>query len=75
MNDNILKTLWDIAFDLIGYIQLLWNWLNTDLVIKLEWLKLPLILPNGVNFNLGFTPISLIGVGLITMVVLWFIRG
>lgn len=75
MKDNVISILWTIIIDLIGYIQDLWNWLNADLIIKLEWFKLPLILPNGINYNLGFTPISLLGVGLITMVLLWFIRG
>lgn len=71
---NIFQNLWNIAETMINMIGIVWNWLNTNLVINIP-LTIPLIFPDGINFDLGFAPIWLIGPGLGVLVVYWFVWG
>lgn len=71
---NIFQNLWDIAETMIRLIGVVWDWLNEDIVINLP-ITIPYLFPDGVNFNLGFAPIWLLGPGLAVLVVYWFVWG
>lgn len=77
MNDtNILGELWKVALSLIENISKLMDWLFNPLKIIINIpIKIPLILENGINWNwnVGITPISLLGVALVGLVVYWVV--
>jgi len=73
-NNNIFQNLWDIAETMIKMIGVVWDWLNTDLKINIP-ITIPIIFPNGINFDLGFAPIWLLGAGLGVLVIYWFVWG
>lgn len=69
---NILKNLWDLAISMIEKIGLVWDWLNTNLVINIP-ITIPVIFPDGINWDLGFAPIWLLSAGLVTLIIYWVI--
>jgi len=73
-NINIFQNLWDIAETMIKMIGVVWDWLNTKIVINIP-LTIPVIFPDGINIDLGFAPIWLLGAGLGVLVVYWFVWG
>lgn len=75
---NLFIELWGIAENILFYISKAFDWLFQPLKFNINIpIKIPLILENGINWswNVGITPISLLGVGLIGMVVYWFVWG
>lgn len=71
---NLFTELWNIAESMIKYIDILWDWLTTKLVINIP-LKIPLLIPDGLIWDTGVTPISLLGVGLGAIVIYWIVWG
>lgn len=71
---NMFSELWDVALTMIEYIGEVFDWLFDDLVIEIP-LKIPLLIPDGLKWETGVTPISLLGVGLVAMVIYWFVWG
>ena len=69
---NYLRTLWDVALQLIEYINVAWNWLIKPLEISIP-ISIPYILPDGITWDFGITPISLLGVGLIGLFIYWLV--
>lgn len=70
--------MWKLAVTLLEYISLLFDWLFDPLKLSIEIpIKIPFILENGINWSwdLGITPISLLGVGLVGLVVYWLVWG
>lgn len=59
----MLKNLWDIAVALIDNISNVWDWMNKPVIIDL-----PVIDP------ISFVPIDMLGVGLLTLMLFWFIK-
>jgi hypothetical protein len=69
---NIFQNLWNLATEMITVIGTVWDWLNTNLVINIP-ITIPVIFPDGINFDLGFAPIWLLGGGIITLIVFWVV--
>lgn len=72
---NILKSLWDLINGFGSVINGIWDWLFDPLVIKISWLKIPIILPEGVNIDTGIVPIAFFGVGIFAILVLWLVKA
>lgn len=73
--DNIINELWNLIISLIEQMSKVWSWLSNDIKINISWLKIPLLLPNGININLGFSLLSFFGVGIIIILLLWVIKA
>lgn len=71
---NVLSELWNLAETILKSISKVWDWLFDVLIIKIP-IKIPLLIPDGLEWNTGVTPISLLGVGMIAMIIYWFIWG
>lgn len=69
---NIFQNLWNLATEMITVIGTVWDWLNDDLIINIP-ITIPVIFPDGINFDLGFAPIWLLGGGIITLIVFWVV--
>lgn len=73
--DNVINELWSLIIKLIGQMERVWGWLSNDIKIETGWLKIPLILPNGLNLNLPFSLLDMFGIGIIAIIVLWVIKA
>lgn len=73
--DNIINELWNLIISLIGQMERVWGWLSTDIKINIPWIKIPLLLPDGLNINLGFNLLSMFGVGIIVILLLWVVKA
>jgi hypothetical protein len=71
-NVNIFQNLWDLAEGIILVIGEVWKWLNTDLKINIP-ITIPIIFPNGINFDLGFAPMYLLAGGVLTLIAYWVV--
>lgn len=74
--NNILEELWNLALTLLEYIQIVFDWLFSPLKLSINIpINIPYLLENGIkwSWDLGFTPISLLGVGLVGLVVYWVV--
>lgn len=71
---NLFTELWEVAITMIEYIDKVWDWLTDRLIIDIP-ISIPVILENGIRWDTGITPISLLGVGLVGMILYWFIWG
>jgi len=73
--DKIIITLWDLMESLIKNMSMLWEWLSDDISIKISWLKIPLLFPDGIEISLGFSFLSLFGAGITTIILLWVVKA
>lgn len=74
--NNILGELWNLTIKLIENISRVFDWLFKPIEISIDIpLKIPYLLENGIkwSWDLGLTPISLLGVGLVGLVVYWVV--
>lgn len=71
---DILNSLWSLAEKILLNISRVWEWLNTTLRINLG-LKIPIIFPDGINFDFGYTPLELLGVGILVLIGLWLVKS
>ncbi|MEM0173881.1 MAG: hypothetical protein QXI16_05180 [Sulfolobaceae archaeon] len=69
---NVLGELWNVALTLIESISKVFDWLFEPLKITVP-LKIPVIMPKGLTWDLGVAPIALLGVALIGLVVYWLV--
>lgn len=69
MDTNILHEMWNIAVNLIEGIGAIWNWLNTSISLGFN---IPLIGFVGIP---PFTPIGIIGAGLVGFMLFWLIKA
>lgn len=72
--EDIFLNLWEITEIIIKNINKVWEWLNSDLSINIP-IKIPVILPDGIAISLGYSPIELIGVGILFLLGLWVIKS
>jgi len=72
--ENIFLDLWQIAESIIKNISRVWEWLNSDLNINIP-IKIPVILPDGIALSLGYSPIELIGAGILVLLALWVLKS
>lgn len=72
--ENIFLNLWQIAESIIKNISRVWEWLNSDLNINIP-IKIPVILPDGIALSLGYSPIELIGAGILVLLALWVLKS
>lgn len=72
---DFFTILWNLAIRMLEAIGEAWNWLAEDIKLEITWLKLPLILPNGVSINLGFSALELLGASLITLLIIWVVKA
>lgn len=72
--ENIFVNLWEIAESLIKNINKVWQWLNNDISINIP-LKIPVILPDGIAVSLGYSPIELLGAGIVILLGLWVLKN
>ena len=73
---NILGELWKVALTLLEYISVVFEWLFRPLKIAINIpINIPVILENGIkwSWNIGITPISLLGVALVGLVIYWMV--
>lgn len=73
---KIMVELWNLAETLLKFISKVYEWLFEPLKLSIQIpLKIPVILENGINWswNVGITPISLLGVGIVGLVVYWVV--
>ena len=74
--ENIFSELWNLILTLLEYISVVFDWLFNPLEININIpINIPYLLENGINWSwdLGVTPISLLGVGLVGLVVYWLV--
>ena len=72
--ENIFENLWNIAVTLIKNINKVWEWLNTEISINIP-IKIPVVLPDGIEVTLGYSPLELLGVGILVLLGLWVIKS
>lgn len=72
--EDIFNTLWNIAETIIRNINRVWEWLNTDISINIP-VKIPVILPDGIAISLGYSPIELLGAGILVLLGLWILKS
>jgi len=72
--ENIFLRLWEMAEVIIKNINKVWEWLNNDLSINIP-IKIPVILPDGIAVSLGYSPIELLGAGILVLLGLWVIKS
>lgn len=72
--ENIFLNLWEIAETLIKNINRVWQWLNDEINFNIP-IKIPVILPDGITVSLGYSPLELIGAGILVLLGLWVIKS
>lgn len=64
----IINALWDFVLTLLAGISSLWDWLNNPINLNIDLGLFKIGIPT-------FTPLSLVGAGLIGLVIWWFIKS
>ena len=72
--EDIFVTLWEIAETIIRNINKVWVWLNTEISINIP-IRIPVVLPDGIEVTLGYSPLELLGVGILVLLGLWVIKS
>lgn len=72
--EDIFLNLWQIAESIIRNIGKVWEWLNNDISINIP-IKIPVILPDGIALSLGYSPLELIGTGILVLLALWVLKS
>lgn len=71
---NLFNSLWNMAKNLIEIIGDVWNWLSAPLEINIPFLRDVPLVGGWFEWSLDYSPIELLGVGIITLVLLWIIK-
>lgn len=74
--ENILSELWNLILTLLEYISNVFDWLFKPLELSIDIpITIPYLLENGISWSwdLGVTPVSLLGVGLVGLVIYWLV--
>lgn len=72
--EDIFLNLWEIAETIIKNIGRVWQWLNNDISINIP-IKIPVILPDGIALSLGYSPLELIGTGILVLLAFWVLKN
>lgn len=72
--EEIFLNLWEIAETLIRNIGRVWQWLNEEISLNIP-IKIPIILPDGIEVSLGYSPLQLLGAGILVLLGLWVIKS
>ena len=72
--DKFFQQLWDLAKSLLQVIGNVWDWLTTPLKINIPLLSNIPIIGNWFNISLNYTPLQLLGAGLLVLVGLWVVK-
>lgn len=72
--EKFFQQLWDLAKSLLQVIGKVWNWLTTPLKIDIPLLSNIPIIGNWFNISLNYTPLQLLGAGLLMLVGLWVVK-
>ncbi len=72
--DEFFQQLWDLAESLLDVIGKVWNWLSSPLKIDIPLLSNIPIIGNWFNVSLNYTPLQLLGTGLLMLVGLWVVK-
>ncbi len=71
---NVFESIWNMALSLIKAIGSVWNWLTTPLKVDIPLLSdIPLV-GGWFNISLDYSPLGLLGVGVLVLVSLWVIK-
>lgn len=71
---NVFQSIWDLAENLIKAIGSVWSWLTTPIKIDIPFLiDIPLI-GGWFNMTLDYSPIGLLGVGVLVLIGLWVVK-
>lgn len=72
---NFFQALWEMLTTLIEYIGVVWEWLTEPLKIDIPLLSdIPLI-GGWFEWNLAFSPIELLGAGILLLLALWLVKN
>lgn len=72
--EDIFNNLWEIAVSIIKNINKVWDWLNRDISVNIP-IKIPVILPDGIALSFGYSPLELIGAGILVLLGLWLLKS
>ncbi len=72
--ENIFLRLWEMAETIIKNINKVWEWLNNDISINIP-IEIPVILPDGIAVSFGYSPLELIGAGILVLLGLWVLKS
>ncbi len=72
--DNFFHQLWGLAMSLLGVIGKVWNWLSSPLKIDIPLLSNIPIIGDWFNVSLNYTPLQMLGVGLLFLIGLWVVK-
>ena len=72
--DKFFQQLWDLALSLLAVIGKVWNWLSSPLKIDIPLLSNIPMIGNWFNVSLNYTPLQLLGVGLLFLIGLWVVK-
>lgn len=72
--DKFFQELWDLAISLLEMIGKVWDWLSSPLKIDIPLLSNIPIIGNWFNISLNYTPLQLLGVGLLLLIGLWVVK-
>lgn len=71
---GIFQIIYGVAEDMGEQFGKVWDFLSEDLKVSIPWLRIPILLPDGVHINTGITPISLLGGAILTLLLFWLIK-
>lgn len=74
-NVGIFGALWDVVMTMIAAIGSAWEWLSKPLELNIGWLKIPLILPDGLVIKMSWSPIALLGGSILLLLGLWLVKA
>ncbi len=72
--DKFFQELWNLAKSLLQVIGKVWDWLTTPLKNDIPLLSDIPIIGNWFNISLNYTPLQLLGVGLLVLIGLWVVK-
>lgn len=73
--DNIFEALWNMITSLIEYISIVWNWLSNPLEIDIPLLSNIPLIGNWFQIDLTWSPIELLGAGILVLLALWVVKN
>lgn len=74
-NNFFLQTLWQMALTIIYATNDIWKWLLSPVKVYITYIKIPIILPDGIFFELPFSPLDLAGAAIIVLIGLWVVKN
>ena len=72
--EKFFQQLWDLAKSLLQVIGKVWDWLTNPLKIDIPLLSNIPVIGGWFNISLDYTPLQLLGAGLLVLVGLWVVK-